>query len=176
MGKDSYWFRHDSTAGRTMRMRKLQHIYSHWGKGVYWDIVELLRDQDGYRMEADESSLQFACDLIGCKDQVKFMNWFKTCLELGLLVKNKKYFYCPALTENMKTWETKKQNGSKGGRPKKPKQEPNLKPKQEPKHKADENHNRTEQNRTEQNNTEEDIKESTFDKSLYGLPNTDLKA
>ena len=47
--KDSYWFKHDSTAGRGLKMRKMAHIYSHWGKGIYWDVVEILRDQDCYR-------------------------------------------------------------------------------------------------------------------------------
>ena len=76
MSKDAYWFKHDSTAGRGIKMRKMTHIYGHWGKGIYWDVIEVLRDQKNYRFESDESSLQLLSDLIGCKDQIKFINWF----------------------------------------------------------------------------------------------------
>jgi len=147
MSKDSYWFRHDSSAGRTLRMRKMSHIYGHEGKGMYWDVVEVLRDQDGYQFNSDDSSLNLLADLIGCKDEIRFCNWFKDCLKLGLFEDDGTNFICPALTENMEMWETKKANGSKGGRPKKTE----SKPKAKPKPKANQKHNRTEQNIIEQN-------------------------
>ena len=80
MSKDSYWFRHDSSAGRTLKMRKMSHIYGHEGKGMYWDVVEVLRDQDGYQFNSDDSSLNLLADLIGCKDEIRFYNWFQDCL------------------------------------------------------------------------------------------------
>jgi hypothetical protein len=120
--KDSYWFRHDSTAGRGLKMRKMAHIYKHWGKGIYWDVVEILRDQKEYKFESDESSLQLLCDLIGCKDEVRFISWFNDSLNLGLFELDGKYFFNPPLRKNMIRWEASKNNGSKGGRPiKKPK-------------------------------------------------------
>jgi hypothetical protein len=128
MAKDSYWFKHDSTAGRGLRMRKMAHIYNHWGKGVYWDVLEVLRDQNGYKFERDNTSLQMLCDLIGCKDEGKFLEWFDECLKLGLFEVEGNVFYCPILSENMQNWEIKKLNGSKGGRPKKSEIKPNLEP------------------------------------------------
>ena len=129
MAKDSYWFKHDSSAGRGLKMRKMAHIYGHWGKGVYWDVVEILRDQEGYKFEADESSLQLLCDLIGGKDDIKFLNWFKDSLKIGLFSVSEGYFFCPPLSENMIVWETKKENGKKGGRkPKETEIKPNVKP------------------------------------------------
>lgn len=119
MAKDSYWFKHDSTAGRGLKMRKMQHLYGHEGKGVYWDVVEILRDQDGYMFDIDESSLQLLSDLIGYKDHIRFINWFKDSLRFGLFEKTDNYFFCPPLSKNMQKWEIKKANGSKGGRPKK---------------------------------------------------------
>ena len=143
MSKDSYWFRHDSSAGRTLKMRKMSHIYGHEGKGMYWDVVEVLRDQDGYQFNSDDSSLNLLADLIGCKDEIRFYNWFQDCLKLGLFEDDGVNFICPALTNNMEFWETKKANGAKGGRPKKTETKPKPKPNQK--------HNRTEQNITEQN-------------------------
>lgn len=117
--KDSYWFRHDSTAGRALKMRKMAHIYGHWGKGVYWDVCEILRDQENYRFEKDEPSLQMLADLIGCKDSQKFISWYRDCVKYELLKEEKTYFISPALSESMTVWESKKSNGSKGGRPRK---------------------------------------------------------
>lgn len=117
--KDAYWFRHDSTAGRGLRMRKMAFIYGHWGKGIYWDVIEILRDQSNYSFNCDELSLKMLSDLIGCKDSDKFINWFSDCINFELFKKDDSVFYSEVLIENMGVWETKKHNGSQGGRGKK---------------------------------------------------------
>lgn len=119
MAKDSYWFRHDSTAGRGLKMRKIAHIYKHWGKGIYWDVIEVLRDQEDYIYSNKETDLQMLCDLIGCKDENKFLSWYKDAVKFDLLQEDENYFFSGVLIENMEKWETKKANGGKGGRPKK---------------------------------------------------------
>lgn len=113
MAKDSYWFRHDSTAGRGLRLRKIQHIYGHWGKGIYWDVIEILREQDKYMYQKDDSSLQLLSSLIGCLDVTKFINWYRDCIKFDLLQETDNCFYSKVLSENMKKWQTKKRNGSK---------------------------------------------------------------
>lgn len=149
MSKDSYWFRHDSNAGRGLKMRKMAHIYGHQGKGLYWDVVEILRDQDGYMFECDESSLQMLADLVGFKDSDRFISWFNDSLRLGLFEQENESFFCPPLVDNMEKWEIKKSNGSKGGRP--------LKTESKPKHKPNGKHKIIEQNITEHNRTEDNI-------------------
>ena len=126
--KNSYWFRHDTSAGRGIRIRKIQHIYGHWGKGIYWDVVEILRDQKNYSYPCDDSSLNLLCSLIGCSDIPKFMGWFNDCLKADLLRKNEVIatsefgvnsvnFYCPALIASMTFMEQQRANGAMGGRP-----------------------------------------------------------
>lgn len=160
MAKDSYWFRHDSTAGRGLKMRKIAHIYGHWGKGVYWDVVEMLRDSEKYEYDNSEFDLTMLADLIGCKDQEKFLDWYKDCIKFGLLEEKNGKFYSPALKEVMGVWETKKSNGSKGGRPSKKtenKPKKNLnKTENKPNLKANENHNIIEHNIIEHNIIEEE--------------------
>lgn len=126
MSKDSYWFKHDSTAGRGTRLRKIAFIYGHWGKGIYWDVIEMLRDQSDYKYECDEFSLKMLADLIGCKDEGKFINWFKDCVKFELFCVENGYFFSEVLVENMARWESSKINGSKGGRPKGKKPKKNL--------------------------------------------------
>ena len=131
--KDSYWFRHDSTAGRGLRMRKMAHIYGHWGKGIYWDVIEILREQSNYSYDSDDSSLQMLCDLIGCKDENKFISWFRDCIRFELFLIQDGKFFSEILCINMQSWEKKKANGIKGGRPSKTEtiteSKPNTKPK-----------------------------------------------
>jgi hypothetical protein len=116
MAKDSYWFKHDSTAGRGTRMRKMSFIYGHWGKGIYWDVLEILRDQDGYRFEKDEQSIQMLSDLIGCKDPDKLLNWLNDCIKLDLIQSDEKYFFSNVLKANMTKWESTKDAGIQSGK------------------------------------------------------------
>ena len=128
MGKDSFWFKHDSTAGRGLRMRKMAHIHGHWGKGVYWDVIEILRDQSGYKFDCDETSLQMLADIIGVKDEPKFMSWFADCIKFELFIIDGKSFFSEVLCSNMEVWETKKTNGGKGGRRTKTESATGIKP------------------------------------------------
>lgn len=126
--KDSYWFRHDTNAGRGIKIRKIQHIHGHWGKGIYWDVVEILREQTGYEYPCDEASLRLLCDLIGCKEFDRFIGWFNDSVKVDLLRKNEVIatsesgvnsvnFTSPGLMKSMKYHEKQRANGSQGGRP-----------------------------------------------------------
>lgn len=155
MAKDSYWFKHDSTAGRGTRMRKMAFIYGHWGKGVYWDVIELLRDQSNYSYPANEFDLKMLADLIGCKDETKFLNWYADCVKFELFIEHESMFFSQVLCDNMKRWESSRNAGLMGGRPKSNNLNKTIpitktKPKAKPKQK----HNRI----------EDDIRE---DKSIY---------
>ena len=69
--------------------------------------------------------------------------------EKNLLQKNKTHFFSDVLTVNMEIWETKKTNGSKGGRPRKTETQSGLKPNE------NRNESITEYNSTVQYSTEE---------------------
>jgi len=127
--KDSYWFRHDSSAGRGLKMRKMSHKFGHEGKGLYWDVVEILRDTNEYKFERNNESLELLCDIVGFKDESRFLVWFDYCLKVGLFDFDDDYFWCAPLVSNMKNWESKKANGAKGGRGNKAKPKANTKDK-----------------------------------------------
>jgi len=109
--KDSYWFKHDSNAGRDLKLLEIGQIYTHWGKGIYWDVIEVLREQSEYKF--DKSKLQVLCGMIVCNDYIKFQNWYKDCLRIGLFIEDDKYFFSKSLMERMKYWESKKKSGLK---------------------------------------------------------------
>jgi hypothetical protein len=136
MAKDAYWFKHDSTSGRGTRMMRLQKKFDHWGKGIYWDVIEVLREQDDYSFPTDDDSLSLLCELIRCSDYQRFIDWFNYCVEIGLFDTFEGVFYSPVLSSNMGGWEKQKLNGSKGGRPQKPNsktqtENPTIKPNSE---------------------------------------------
>lgn len=140
MGKDSYWFRHDCTAGRGLRLRKIQHIYGHEGKGFYWDVIEVLREQEGYKYPYSEDEIQMLGSIIGVKDAVKFENFIKDCIKFSLFYVEDNFLYNKPLSDGMKLWDTKKSNGLKA-KSKLNRSETEAKPKL----------STLEQNRTEQN-------------------------
>lgn len=113
MSKDSYWFSHDSNAGRDIKLLKIQHIHSHWGKGVFWDVIEVLREQKDYKYPIDDSSLQILCGAIYCQDFTRFKNWFTDCVKVELFEIKDDLFFSNSLIRRMKKWEKQKKNGSK---------------------------------------------------------------
>jgi hypothetical protein len=113
MAKDSYWFRHDSTAGRGLKIQRIQHIYGHEGKGMYWDVVEVLREQENYMYPYSESEMQILGSIIGVKDANKFDNFIKDCIRFDLFSIEGKFLYNKPLSEGMKIWDTKRENGLK---------------------------------------------------------------
>ena len=107
--KDSYWFKHDSSAGRDIKLLEIAQIYTHWGKGIFWDVIEVLREQDEYKFKINK--LQVLCGIIYCNDYVKFQNWYNDCLRVGLFKEVNGYFYSESLLNRMKVWESKKSSG-----------------------------------------------------------------
>lgn len=49
MGKDSFWFRHDSNAKDDPKCILLIEQLGPEGYGIFWILIELLRDQQGYK-------------------------------------------------------------------------------------------------------------------------------
>lgn len=111
--KDTYWFSHDSNAGRDLKLIRIRHMYTHWGIGVFWDVIEVLREQKNYKYPCDDSNLQMLCGSIFCSDFTKFKNWFNDCVKIELFEIKDNYFYSNSLVLRMKIWESKKKNGSK---------------------------------------------------------------
>ena len=51
--KDAYYFRHDSNASNDPNIVLMRARYGWKGYGLFWAIVERLRDMDGYRLRMD---------------------------------------------------------------------------------------------------------------------------
>ena len=99
MSKDAYYFPHDSNARQDVKILKLRIKHGWAGYGLYWGIIEALRDQDNYAFEADQPELISLA--VGCSvDEITPI--IDTCLEVGLLKKEDGYIFSPSLKRRMK--------------------------------------------------------------------------
>lgn len=57
LSKDAYYFSHDSNAHKAPKILKLRSKFGWEGYGIFWAIVETLREQENYSWKADEKEL-----------------------------------------------------------------------------------------------------------------------
>mgnify|MGYP003149084180 CR=1 FL=1 len=58
MSKDAYYFSHDSNARNDQRIIKLRRKYGAEGVGIYWMIIEILREQEDYTLGLDDDTIE----------------------------------------------------------------------------------------------------------------------
>jgi uncharacterized phage protein (TIGR02220 family) len=97
-------------------MLKIKHLYGFEGVGIYWTIIENLREQDEYKWEYNDNSIQFLATVIGVEYK-KLHNFINDCINIGLFKNDTLFFYSEALIGRMDVWEKARRNGQKGGRP-----------------------------------------------------------
>lgn len=114
--KESFYFSHDCGACRDLKIIKLRRNFGWEGYGVFWAVIEALRETSNY-----EISLEDADDLLfefGIKREI-----FDYLFKCGLLTKEGNVFYSESLKRRMdlkdRRAKTNRENGKKGGRPKK---------------------------------------------------------
>jgi len=114
--KDAYYFPHDSNARMDIRIVELRDVHGWSGYGIYWGIIEVLRDQDSYRFEANKKHLLSTC--LGCA-YADLEPVLDTCVEVGLLAEKDGYLFSPSLTRRMERMdeirEKRRLAGAKGG-------------------------------------------------------------
>lgn len=110
MKKDSYWFKHDSTASRDLKMMQIKAIYGYEGVGLFWSIIEVLREQGGYKWQSNQT--QILSSILGVENE-RLTNFIADAKRIGLLIESENYLYSNRLIKDMEVWETKKGNGSK---------------------------------------------------------------
>jgi hypothetical protein len=114
--KDAYYFSHDSGAHKDPKIIQLRTIHGWAGYGIFWAIIETLRDQSKWKWEA---TLKQGLSIAIGGDEKQISSVIETLLELKLLEEEKGYIFAPSLTRRMKDFEKKRaryvENGRKGG-------------------------------------------------------------
>lgn len=101
MAKEAYYFSHDSNASADPKILNMRLDYGLEGYGMYWMIVELLRDQEQYSLPYEQSTFRaLAMHMHSKVDTVH--KFIKDCIEIyGLFHDNGEQFYSLSLFKRM---------------------------------------------------------------------------
>jgi hypothetical protein len=110
--KDAYYFSHDANARHDPKILKMISKYGFKGYGWYWVIVEMLREQQNYKLNLIDDLESIA---IESRTKPKIISEFITdCIkQFKLFKKDHRYFYSQTLVERMKIMEEKREKRRK---------------------------------------------------------------
>ena len=84
MPKDTFWFRHDTNAHSDLKIRALIKLYGWAGYGWWWLVVELLRNEETYKLPYDEVTTEaLAIDMNVTAEEVD--DYIKYLIKVKLL-------------------------------------------------------------------------------------------
>lgn len=101
MAKEAYYFSHDANSRTDPKILSMMLDYGIEGYGMFWIIVENLREQDGYKMKQDKSTWRaLAMQMHKTVEEIKtFLN---ECIkEYELFVTDDVFFYSESLLRRM---------------------------------------------------------------------------
>lgn len=107
MGKDAYWFKHDSNASRDLKLMQIKAIYGLEGIGMFWSVLEVLREQKDYSWT--KSQVQILAKIIDA-DPTRMNNFITDCERIELFLVTDGKIYSRRLCEDMGVWESKRRN------------------------------------------------------------------
>tara|TARA_R100001082_G_C4341330_1_gene150276 strand:- start:421 stop:1158 length:738 start_codon:yes stop_codon:yes gene_type:complete len=108
--KDAYYFSHDSNARNDQRIMKVRMQYGMEGYGIYFGLIEILREQQDYTLYIDDLSgvaFDLRVDVEVVSDIVLNYNLFKVEGDL---------FYSKSLKRRLECMDAKKQKRVEAGR------------------------------------------------------------
>ncbi len=110
MKKEAYYFSHDSNARNDLKMVKLRRSLGLEGYGIFWCIIEILRETEGYILEQITIS-DIAFELKADQEKVK-----SVVNDFGLFKKKGSKFYSARLSYSMQLYNEKKDKLSDAGK------------------------------------------------------------
>ena len=103
------WFSHDSNARNSKKLIRLRQKHGASGYGVYWMLIERLREEDGYTSDKDYEMIAF--DL---RVDVELIRSVVEDFGLFELSEDGRYFHAPGLDERMELKDVRSDAGKKG--------------------------------------------------------------
>lgn len=106
MAKETYYFSHDSNALTDTKILNMRADYGLEGYGLYWAIIEMLRNEEDYKLEASKNTYRAIKTLTNTTiDIEKFIN---DCIDdYKLFEQNEGKFYSKSLLRRMEEKEKK---------------------------------------------------------------------
>jgi len=115
MNKDTFWFKHDSNASQDPKMVMLTSVYGFEGYGRFWRIIEMIREQEGYRIDiSSKHAFKMFASLLMFTNEEEAKNFIQDCVEeFNLLEMDNEHLWSPSLIRRMETWDKKKEQTKK---------------------------------------------------------------
>lgn len=107
--KDAYYFSHDSNARNDLKMINIRKELGLSGVGLFWCVVEMLREADGYKLPLSQISAI-------CFDLRIDENDFQKLFDYGLIVQKNKFFFSESLLQRMERLDEIKMKRAESGR------------------------------------------------------------
>jgi len=101
VAKDAYYFKHDAHARHDLKITALIKKYGIEGYGRFWIVLEIFREQRGYKLEDKKYVWETLGDQMHCSgaEAKKFID---DCIEeFELFVKGDGFFFSEAFLERM---------------------------------------------------------------------------
>lgn len=101
MAKDTYYFSHDSNARMDPKITDMTYDYGMCGYGMYWVIVEVLREEKEYKLKNDKSTWRALAMQMHSKSE-EVQGFINKCInEYKLFISDDTYFWSKSLNERM---------------------------------------------------------------------------
>ena len=97
--KNAPYFSHDANAIIDKRIIKMRRKYGLEGYGLYWVILELMRQEPDYRLTKDEDTYIQVETL--CNPSIEIEDYIDACIEIGLFAEEDGYFYSRSFLARM---------------------------------------------------------------------------
>lgn len=111
--KDAYYFSHDSNARNDGKILELRSAFGWEGYGLFWALIEAMRDSEGYRLK--RSLLGMLATTFGIS-RAKLTRLVDHATVSGLFDSNETHVWSPSLLRRMEIWEGTKAALSAAGK------------------------------------------------------------
>lgn len=108
--KDAYYFSHDSNARNDIKIMKLRRVLGMEGYGVYFAVIEMLREQVDYKLHID-CIKDISYELRVSEEKIKSI-----ILSFELFEIDNEMFFSPRLLRSMSALENRRKALSEAGR------------------------------------------------------------
>ena len=101
MAKETYYFSHDSNALTDTKILNMRADYGLEGYGLYWAIIEMLRNEEDYKLTLNKNTYRAIKTLTNTSIDIE--KFIRDCLEeYELFKQDEEKFYSNSLLRRMK--------------------------------------------------------------------------
>ena len=117
MAKEAYYFSHDANARNDPKISAMRSMYGTEGYGRYWIIVEMLREQDDFKLPCSNAYLWSSIAKQVDSNAEQAQTFVNDCINTFELFRSDgEYFWSESLIRRMEEREARRQKRAEAGR------------------------------------------------------------